>query len=139
MGKVVNQFIRFVAVGLFAFFIDYALLLLLTEVVHVPYLISAGLSFATAIVVQYFITMKVVFSHKENLSRKREFFLFSILSIIGLVLNLGLLWGGVELVGADYRIVKVFSTALVGLFNFFTRKKFLDENDNDDDRFLAQA
>lgn len=142
MGKLINQFIRYVGVGVLAFAIDYMLLLFFTELAHIPYLISAGLSFVTAITIQYFISMKVVFSHKEELSRKREFALFFCFSIAGLALNLGLMGFGVELLSADYRIVKVFSTAIVGLFNFFTRRKLLDEGaarHSDDDRTWAQA
>ena len=70
--------------------------------------------------------MRYVFSHKEDMSRSREFVIFIVLSVIGLIINDVLMWAGTELVSIDYRIVKIFATAVVMVWNFITRKIFLD-------------
>lgn len=126
MKNVLKQFMRFGVVGLIAFAIDYALMIILTEVFAVDYLVSATISFAVSVIFNYFASMRYVFSRIEGMSRRREFIVFVILSVIGLILNNVLMWVGVELLLVDYRITKIFATFVVTFYNFFSRKKFLD-------------
>ena len=42
------------------------------------------------------------------------------------MINNVLMWAGVELAGVHYLIVKIFATAVVMVWNFITRKIFLD-------------
>ena len=120
---------KFGIVGVIAFLIDYGLMILLTEVFHVDYLVSATISFTVAVVFNYLASMRYVFSHKEGLSRRREFVIFVTLSVIGLLLNDLFMWVGVGLLAIDYRITKIAVTALVMIYNFATRKVFLDGGD----------
>ena len=39
------------------------------------------------------------------------------------------MWAGVELLGVHYLITKIFATAIVMVWNFVTRKIFLDAGD----------
>ena len=133
MGKLIAQFMKFGVVGVIAFVIDYGLLALLTEVFSVNYLVSATVSFTVSVVFNYVASMRYVFTHKEDLSRRREFIIFVVLSIAGLIINNVLMWAGVELlrwpdwIGEHaYLIVKIFATAVVMVWNFVTRKIFLD-------------
>ena len=126
MKKLLAQIMKFGIVGAIAFLIDYGIMVFLTEVFDVLYLISATVSFFVALVFNYFASMRYVFKHKEGLSRRREFIIFAVLSILGLVLNALLMWLGVDLVGFDYRIVKIVVTLIIMLYNFATRKFFLD-------------
>ena len=48
------------------------------------------------------------------------------LSIIGLLLNNLGMFLGVNICGIDYRITKILATGTVTVFNFITRKLFLD-------------
>jgi len=117
---------KFGVVGVIAFLIDYGLMVFLTEVFHVDYLISATVSFTVAVVFNYLASMRYVFSHKEGLSRRREFIIFVALSVVGLLLNDLLMWVGVDLLAIDYRITKIVVTVMVMVYNFVTRKVFLD-------------
>ncbi len=123
-----NQFVRFAVVGLIAFGIDYGLLVILTELAHIMYLISATISFSTSVVFNYFASMRYVFVRREGMSRRREFLIFLLLSVIGLALNTILLWVSTSIIGIDYRISKIFVTMLVTVFNFVSRRIFLDAN-----------
>ena len=120
------QITKFGVVGILAFFIDYGLLALLTEVFGLYYLASATVSFIVSVVFNYVASMRYVFTHKEGLSRRREFLIFVVLSVLGLVLNNLCMWAGVELLGAHYLIVKIGATVIVAIWNFVTRKAFLD-------------
>lgn len=126
MNKLIAQIMKFGAVGAAAFVIDYGLLALLTEVFGVNYLVSATISFTASVVFNYVASMRYVFTRKEDMSRRREFAIFVVLSIIGLLINNACMWAGVELLGLHYLIVKIFATAIVMVWNFVTRKIFLD-------------
>ncbi len=126
MRQLIAQFAKFGVVGVIAFFIDYGLMVLLTELFNVNYLISATISFTVSVIFNYIASMRYVFTHKEGLSRRREFIIFVVLSVIGLLINDALMWVGVDLFGISYLLVKIFATAVVMVWNFVTRKIFLD-------------
>lgn len=138
MKKLIAQFMKFGVVGFIAFIIDYGLLALLTEVFGINYLISATVSFTVSVIFNYIASMRYVFTHKEDMSRRREFIIFVVLSVIGLLINNAIMWAGVELLqwpewlqNHAYLIVKIFATAVVMVWNFVTRKIFLDAGDQD--------
>ncbi len=129
MKQLIAQFMKFGIVGVIAFVIDYGLMVLLTELFGVNYLVSATISFTVSVIFNYVASMRYVFRHKENMSRRREFVIFVVLSVIGLGINNGLMWLGTGLLGISYLITKLVATAVVMLWNFVTRKKFLDAGD----------
>jgi len=124
--RLIVQIFRFSVVGVIAFVIDYGLLILLTQVFQVNYLISATISFTVAVIFNYLASMRYVFRHKEGMSKRREFIIFVVLSVIGLGINDLLMWLGVSILGVDYRIIKIVATVVVMAWNFITRKIFLD-------------
>ena len=126
MQKLLAQIVKFGVVGVVAFFIDFGVLVFLTEVFGIDPVISATISFTVSVIFNYLASMRYVFSHREGMSRQREFVIFIVLSIIGLVINDALMWVGTEMTPVDYRIVKVLATAVVMVWNFVSRKIFLD-------------
>ncbi len=126
MKKLLAQFMKFGVVGVIAFVIDYGFMILLTEVFGVPYLISTTVSFIISVVFNYFASMRFVFKRKDDMSRRREFIIFVILSVIGLVINDVFMWLMVDFLFIDYRISKIVVTFIVAVWNFVTRKIFLE-------------
>lgn len=126
LKKLIAQFMKFGVVGVIAFFIDYLTMIALTELAGVPYLISTTISFIVSVIFNYIASMRYVFAHKEGMSRGKEFIIFVILSAIGLVINDISMYVGVEFMGIDYRITKIFATAIVAVWNFFSRKATLE-------------
>jgi len=116
---------KFGVVGVVAFGIDYGLLVLLTEVFGANYLLSATISFITALAFTYVASMRFVFTRKTSSSRAREMALFLVLAVIGLGLNDLIMWSGVQL-HFDYRLVKFVASAIVMTYNFVTRKLLLE-------------
>ncbi|MDD6729979.1 MAG: GtrA family protein [Eggerthellaceae bacterium] len=129
MKKLIHQFMKFGVVGIIAFFIDYGLLFVLTEFGGINYLVSATISFTASVIFNYIASMRYVFTHKEDMSRRKEFVIFVVLSAIGLVINNVCMWAGVEIFGIHYMITKIGATAIVMVWNFVTRKIFLDAGD----------
>ena len=132
MRNLIEQFMKFGVVGIVAFFIDYGVLMLLSQGFGVDAVLSAGISFCVSVVFNYVASMRFVFTHRDDLSRSREFFIFIILSVIGLVINeLIMLAGGVALGDSALMvtITKLVATVIVMVWNFFSRKKWLDGGD----------
>ncbi|MBM6779232.1 GtrA family protein [Collinsella tanakaei] len=130
MRNLIAQIMKFGVVGILATLLDYVVMIVLTEVFGVPPVASSTISFSISVVFNYLASMRYVFSHREGMSRRREFIIFLVLSIIGLGINAALMWVGTELAGIDYRIVKLFATAVVMVWNFVSRKVLLDGSGN---------
>ncbi|MDN0068397.1 GtrA family protein [Collinsella ihumii] len=126
MKHLLAQIMKFGVVGVIATVIDFGVMIFLTEVFGINPVASATLSFTVSVIFNYLASMRYVFSHREGMSRQREFVIFIVLSVIGLVINDALMWVGTEMTPVDYRIVKVLATAVVMVWNFVSRKIFLD-------------
>lgn len=125
--ELIAQIIRFGAVGAIAFVIDYSILYIMTEYVGLYYLISSAISFAISMIFNYSISMSWVFKSKKNANKIVEFTIFLILSIIGLGINQLTMFILVEYYCIYYMISKIFATSLVMVWNFITRKIFIEE------------
>ena len=128
MKKLIAQFMKFGIVGVIAFVIDYGVMIFLTEVFGVPYLISTTISFVVSVIFNYFASMRFVFKRKDDMSRRREF-IFIVLSVCGLGINDLLMWLMVDSLYIDYRLSKIVVTVVVAVWNFVTRKIFLEAHD----------
>ena len=127
MSELGKQITKFGIVGVICFGIDYGLMILLTELVKIDYLISSGISFSVSVVVNYLLSMCFVFVRKKNGNRAAEFLMFLILSISGLGLTELLMWLIVERAGVHYTVTKLLVTGIVMVYNFVTRKIFLED------------
>ena len=129
MKKLIAQFMKFGIVGVIAFVIDYGVMIFLTEVFGVPYLISTTISFVVSVIFNYFASMRFVFKRKDDMSRRREFIIFIVLSVCSLGINDLLMWLMVDSLYIDYRLSKIVVTVVVAVWNFVTRKIFLEAHD----------
>lgn len=129
MRKLIEQILKFGVVGAIAFLIDYGLLMLLSQLLGMDPVLSAGISFCVSVVFNYVTSMRFVFTHRDDMSRQREFAIFIVLSVIGLIINELCMIAGVSLLGDSALAVtatKAFATAVVMVWNFISRKKWLD-------------
>ena len=129
MRKLIEQFLKFGVVGTIAFCIDNGVLMLLSQAFGVDPVLSAAVSFCVSVVFNYMASMRYVFTHRADMSRSREFAVFIVLSAVGLVINEACMAAGVAVLGTSALMVtvtKLFATAVVMVWNFFSRKKWLD-------------
>ncbi len=119
------QIIKFGIVGVVATFTDVGVLVALKEFLHIDVLISSAISFCFSVVVNYILSMAFVFKSKHQ-NKIREIIIFVLLSIGGLCLNQLILWIGVKFTPVYYLIVKLFALVIVPVYNFITRKIFLE-------------
>lgn len=106
--------------------VEYLFLGYFLQALSMDYLLATTIAFIISIVVNYILSMKYVFSHKEDMSRKREFTIFAVLSAIGLGLNDLYMFIGVSLLNVGTMAMKLISTFFVTWYNYFSRRKFLD-------------
>ena len=121
-----RQFIKFALVGFASLAVEYSALLLLVEGLGINYLAGTTISFTASLVVNYLLSMKFVFAHKEGVSRGREIGIYAVLSAIGLGLNDLYMFIGVSIMKIGYQLMKLISTFCVTWYNYFSRRKFLD-------------
>lgn len=129
MKKLVFQLAKFGGVGFICFLIDFAILSILTEVFKVNYLVSSAIAFSVSVVVNYILSVVFVFNVDRQSNKKRNFILFIVFSVIGLALTEVIMKIGVDIIGWDYRIVKIAATAIIMIYNFVTRKLFLEKKE----------
>lgn len=142
MKKLMDQILKFGIVGFLAFFIDFGLFKLLSSVFGVYYMVANFFSFTISLIFNYVMSMKFVFERKENADKRVEFVIFTILSAVGLLLNELIIYGCVEgiyhnLPALHQRMSaswaetfgKIVATGIVMVYNFITRKIFLEKKD----------
>ena len=127
MKKLIVQLIKFGIVGVIATIIDLAVLMVLKEFFNVDVLLASAVAFSVSVIANYILSILFVFKTKGN-NKVEEFLIFLALSIGGLLINQFIMWIGTELLTAYYLGVKIFALVFVPIYNFITRKIFLEKN-----------
>ena len=123
------QFAKFGIVSVIAFCIDYGLFLLMTYVFGINYLIASAISFVISTIFNFTASMRYVFAGKRGQTRSQQFVIFFVLSVVGLGVNQLVLWMCVDLLAWLAWVGKLAATFIVMIFNFVTRKVFLEDHD----------
>lgn len=118
------QIFKFVIVGGIATLIDFILLFVFKELIHLQVIVSNTLSFCISLIYNYIASVKWVFDVNREKDPKKNFLIFLIFSIIGLVINDLIMYLLINKLSTF--ISKIIATAIVMVFNFITRKMFLE-------------
>lgn len=148
MKKLFAQILKFGFVGIICFLIDYVIGLAVLNIIlktggdgyfEAGSMVASATGFTVSVIINYILSFKFVFERKENLDRRAEFAAFVILCIIGMGLNQLIIWicvgpvyGNVEFIkklskNLVYTGAKIIATAVVMVYNFITRKIFLEK------------
>lgn len=119
------QAFRYAIAGGTAFVVDFAALFILTEFAGINYLISAALAFFLGLITNYIISVAWVFSRRVFVNERHEFFIFTVIGIIGLALNELFLWYFTEEMNRHYLISKLIAAVIVFAWNFLGKKFIL--------------
>lgn len=135
MRELLQQFAKFAVAGVLSFGVETAVLYALHEFLGLHTVVASVVAYVTSITFNYIVSMRHIYTHREELSRRREYGIYLLLAAVGLALNTAIMWLASEAfvaAGVDYEhskwylLVKVGATALVGLWNFFSRRHWLD-------------
>lgn len=124
--KLLIQIFKFGIVGGIAFVIDYVSLIVCKEVFHLNTLLAAAIAFTISVIYNYIASVKWVFDVNKEKNKKANFVIFIVLSIVGLIITEIIMWFGTDVMKISYLIIKIVATAIVMVFNFITRKMFLE-------------
>jgi len=132
-----KEIIKFAFTGGVCFLIEYATLVILKEWLHVPVVAATPVAFLVSVVFNYLLCIKWVFDGAQEGSKKAQLG-FLITSVMGLFLNWAIMWALTALFGEDlliftilgvqikmYMVNKVIATALVMVWNYFTKRYVL--------------
>jgi putative flippase GtrA len=123
------QLFRSLFVGGVATIVDFAVAALVREGLGGGDVLSNAAGFAIGLVVNYLISILWVFK-KHNMNIAKEFAVFSVIGIIGLFINtgivyfLGKLWNSAEVTVMFY-LAKIVATFITLIWNFAARKVIL--------------
>lgn len=140
MKKLIQQFLKFGVVGGIAFLIDAGIMIVLSsKYIGMPIVIANVISFSVSVIFNYIASMAFVFESRDDISKKKEFIIFMILSIIGLIINTVIVTGLLDYAFASFKDsayypyiklgVKIIATGIVTVYNFVTRKIFLEKKE----------
>ena len=121
------QIFKFIVVGGIATVIDWIIYFVLYHFIKIEPIIANIISFAVAVVYNYWASCKYVFKVNKEKSRARQFVEFIVFAVIGLLINEVIIWGLHNELEWNAMLVKIIATAIVMVFNFVTRKKFLEK------------
>ena len=127
-SPVLRQLIIYGTVALIPTSVDFLLLYVLTELIGVYYLCSVALAFSVGVFTSYLSQKKLTFKN-ESQQYFSQFSFFCGVSLVGLILNILIVFSVVEFLNAWYLLGKILATLLVLVWNFsvhkyFTFKKF---------------
>jgi len=121
-NNILIQLFRYTFVGGIAFIFDFGTLFILTEFFFVYYLVSAAIAFLLGLIINYNLSIIWVFEKRTVKSKWIEFSIFTLIGIVGLVMNEFFIWFFTEMINLHYLFSKIASTAIIYLWNFFVRK-----------------
>ena len=135
-----KEIIKFAFTGGVCFVIEYAALILLKELLHIPVVAATPIAFLISVVFNYLLCVKWVFDGAQEGSKKAQLG-FLITSVMGLLLNWVIMWALTSLFGEDallfalfgieikvYMLNKVIATGLVMVWNYFTKRYVLKKD-----------
>ena len=132
-SKLGQQIMKFGAVGFLCFFIEYISLILFRELLGWPVLAANTMAFTISAVVNYILSIAFVFDADKKANKGVQFAVFFLLAVGGLILNNIIMKIGTTVLdpfwSRSYIIVKPFATGIVMVYNFITRKLFIEKHD----------
>lgn len=125
LGRVIQEGLKYFFVSVAALFLDYGLLIGLTRIWGIHYLISAAIGFCAGSLLNYALSVTLVFNTRSISNSRVEFVWFCVVGIFGLLLNEMVIALVVNEIGVSYVVAKVPAAALSFLFNFSVRRWLL--------------
>ena len=121
--KSLARFLRYSSIGVSTFAIDLLLLFIFTDILSIHYIISAGLAFLLAVSMNYSLSRRFVFVGSER-SLRSGYILFMIITGVGLVFVMTLMYIFVDIFNYNYLVSRVVIAGIVGMWNYLMNLYF---------------
>ncbi len=119
------KLVRYFFVGGTAAVVDIGLFAIGAKLMALPYLPVAAGSFVVATLVNYFLSVRLVFESGVRFGKHSEIGLVFIVSALGLAVNQSILWIAVAKFGVELIAAKLAATAVVFAWNYSIRRYFI--------------
>lgn len=123
-NNTIIQFFRYIFVGGIAAVVNIGMLYIFTDIFKIYYLLSNVFSFSLGLIVNYILSKKFVFQDEKAISKSKEFIIYAIIGVLGLIIDTLLVGLMTSILGLYYMLSKIISTILVFIWNFGARKIF---------------
>lgn len=124
-GNIFVQAVRYGISGGTAFFADFLLLYLLTDLLHVHYLLSSAAGFSLGLLITYLLSIYWIFDQRRFDNRLREVVIFILIGVAGLLFTALFMWLFTTVAGLHYLLSKILTTIITTLWNFLAKKFIL--------------
>lgn len=114
------QMLRYAIVGGTGALVDLGVLYILTEFFDIYYLYSTTTAFVVSALLNFYFNRRWTFGSTGN--AKKQLLIFAFVSSSGLLINAGAMYGLVEGLHIYYMLAKIFSIAVVTIWNFLWNK-----------------
>ena len=122
LDKYMGGLFGYLIVGGLATIVEWAGFWLFSEKLSIEYLLATALAFAISTFANWLFGRLLVFRGKQQHSLLREILSVYLASIVGLLLNLLIMFLLVQLLGVEKMIAKMAATVLVFTYNYLVRK-----------------
>ena len=126
MNQLLNKYMAglfgYLIVGGLATIVEWAGFWLFSEKLSIEYLLATTFAFAISTFANWMFGRLLVFRGERNQSLLREILSVYLASIVGLLLNLLIMFLLVQLLGVEKMIAKMAATVLVFTYNYLVRK-----------------
>ena len=124
-----KELFLYLIVGVIATISEWGVFYLTDDIFNIHYMFATIIAYILSTFVNWIVGRLIVF---KNTDKSIFFELFSVYmaSIIGLLLNLLIMWFAVGFFGIQEMISKIIATCLVFIWNFLIRKLFIYKKNN---------
>jgi len=116
------QIVRYGFVVAVAFPIDFGLLYVFTDKLHIYYVLSATLSFTISMIANFLLSILWVFTLRTKRALWKELVVFSIIGFVGLSLTDVIIWLLTSVGGVYYLVSKLIAVCIVFFWSFGARR-----------------
>jgi putative flippase GtrA len=124
MKQLLREFSGYGAASAVSLSVDMALLWLLVHA-GLHYIAASTLSFTAGAVVAYWLSITLAFRQHRIRNRRVEFLGFIAIGVVGLTINISVIYTAVQFLGLHYMLAKVVACGFTFLFNFIVRRQLL--------------
>lgn len=115
-----RQMFLYLLVGAGATLVEWSIFYLFAKQWEVPYLIATPIAYMVATLANWALGRWLLFRATKSL--KKELAKIYLTSLVGLVLNLIIMWAAIDGLGLDSMLSKIIATGIVFFWNFLIRK-----------------
>lgn len=119
------KFIIYLIIGGTAALVEWGLFYLFNVVLGMNYLLAATSSFVCSTLYHYILTTMFVFESGAKHKKTKEISLVFVVSVMGLLFNLILMYLFVSIFGMHAMLSKVLASCIVVAWNYLARKKWI--------------